>query len=1408
MRRNQATWVMLGLLTTSSLAWAAKPTAQSGQEQRDGGARLLETKYDYDSVGRLVAMHRPDGTAIQSEFHANGRLAALVSPDGRIGFKYDKNGNCIEVRNAEGRTEYYHDEFNRLNKVTYAYPTLNKSVAYEYDAWGKPARTTVLSPSNQPEFTVSYEHDLQGRPVQVTAGGLDIRYAYDTATGRQITRTLSTGQQSIYTYQTSGQLQRVEHFQGSTKVIGCEYNYNPAGQLTQRTITADNKVLQTEYQYTPQGRLTQIEGSDGNKFDYQYDGAGQLMGIKSQAGTLPVQLDGLGRFKQIGNTQIGTDSLGRFASWQSPDVQGKLSYDAFDRLKELSTPDLSAKYSYSADGFLIGASTGKQQHSFVPDPMTGRSLLTSSPNAWSTALAPDLSMQFRQSQLEIQFGDGLGNPSAKVMTEINKPVIEPFKTAMTPDVGSWKTEILPSAFQVSAFKPMAMDHSTFQPMRDLHFETMERAAHGDRFPRNVMRNLELGQSMPMPSAASIRAHDQYWSSGQYWQSDPYYRANGLVPGPVPGTLEEFDARLQKFGGEVRQVGIPVLGIAAFDIFVRPALIILDWASKPLWGSVLHGAAKGAVKVGRKQLVDALRVIPDAEGLVKIFQEDTAYRRVERLSSCAAFLRNVVRAASTAQGNAHIRLEDRFGVPPVLQSDQYSWLRVETHIDLDLGGARSELLRVSVGKIVSEIAKLSMSRLMDHQVKSPDVGSDSRRSNAKPQDRQSVSDRAPDLARIREIRKRDRRRDDPLFGGPPDDGGGGGPGGGGHGFGGGPGGGGHGFGGGPGGGGHGFGGGPGGGGHGFGDGPGLFSSDMLSSLGGKFEPKGVKFDKAAEFFGSIGAIRGIRFDPDSKQLSLIGDCNPALPPVQLDDFRTAVQIAFGSGEESTDPMFSLDPADPANPAGEWLDAVYIPDALAGTHMGDVMFRADWVLKQYAFGVIADENGRIVGKRSSAVRGYKSYMELLKENPAALRQGSMCSRFWIVPLEMKIAMDEASKAVIFVRESMKIETRRMEVQEGRLADSPDQSNPVAEAFAAFFTAHYDDLARECPVLEEVREAAKVVAIVGWLKSNGLGINDFAEDCRQSLSRTDNHVKRVPSLSIEECVSTWGLGNAQIQLVGGVDLTPRLQRVPASTAVQQIAGNLSQLSGRAGEMAVGEIRSADRGLRFSALPLTPATKDTLQKQYLCTQDGVTYAADAEKRVRQVFDTSGNSASLDYDGDRLTGVHASSPDHWQIDGKIGSDNSPEVQLRSPNEDRFLYSYGADRLLREFRVNGEVRTRAKYGPDGGTVEIEHLRRVESSTVPIGSLTAKRPSTIQVMGREKLTRRETGPEAAEFHYARELPGGGTPRSEELKIRIEKDRLSVEGTSIGQVRFERKSPTLQVEEGPDGTVQYEFNEEDK
>jgi len=568
----------------------------------------------------------------------------------------------------------------------------------------------------------------------------------------------------------------------------------------------------------------------------------------------------------------------------------------------------------------------------------------------------------------------------------------------------------------------------------------------------------------------------------------------------------------------------------------------------------------------------------------------------------------------------------------------------------------------------------------------------------------------------------------------------------------------------------------------------------------FRPKGVKFDKPAEFYGNLGAIRGISFDSKTKQLALLGDGNPTLPALRLDDFVTAIRVVYGHHPgEPNNPTFSLDPADPDNPAGDWLQPVYRPGLLEGTHMGDVMLRADWVLKQYAFGVFADYDGIIRGKRVSAVAGFRSYLELLRLAPELLSEGGVCSRFWILPLEMKL--EQQGNTLVFTRATMQVKTQRMENVGGRLEDNPDSSDPAANGFAAFFTANYDRFAREAPVLEEVRQTAKVVAIVKWLKKVGVGVNDLDIDWKQEAAQQPDaelaSSELIRSLSITESVALWGLHSSVVRIVGGVELAPRPVAVPAATKSsldRDIHAAMTGPTATAVGQVVSRIGEESRRYVAAAVPITPAGRELLQQHPVYEYEGLIYALDGTKNIRTVMDGRGNSATLDYDNqERLTAVHYRDADDWQLDGTLTDDGGREFSIRSPKGDRQQYRFGADGVLSETLVNGRTVVRRVASADPASIKFEHIETVEEW--PIGGIGGPK-KTEKVVATEQVIHRDD-----EIRYERHRPGRDAGH---VTCTLSGDSLTVDGSCIAKTHLQQTDNKTIVETGPQGRITYQFD----
>ncbi|KFD40899.1 hypothetical protein HY02_08545 [Peptococcaceae bacterium SCADC1_2_3] len=135
--------------------------------------------------------------------------------------------------------------------------------------------------------------------------------------------------------------------------------------------------------------------------------------------------------------------------------------------------------------------------------------------------------------------------------------------------------------------------------------------------------------------------------------------------------------------------------------------------------------------------------------------------------------------------------------------------------------------------------------------------------------------------------------------------------------------------------------------------------------------GISLEAPARLTGdfNLGNIKGVVWDEDKQCLVLLGEENTALPSLNAADLAVALKCVFDSGQ---DPLFSLDPADPQNPRGPDLKPVYY-GPIENTSFGQVMFEADWKLKEYSFGIKRDKN-RQKQEINSNVPGYKNIFEL--------------------------------------------------------------------------------------------------------------------------------------------------------------------------------------------------------------------------------------------------------------------------------------------------------------------------------------------------------------------------------------------------------------------------------------------------
>ena len=122
-----------GLVTTMAY------TPRGWLTRRDVGGEI--TRFDYDNVGQLIKLTRPDGSHVGFEYDAAHRLTAIVQQDGaRLTYTLDPAGNRIQedITGADGSYVYYTHRrtFDALGRLWQDIGAYNQTVTYEYDAQG------------------------------------------------------------------------------------------------------------------------------------------------------------------------------------------------------------------------------------------------------------------------------------------------------------------------------------------------------------------------------------------------------------------------------------------------------------------------------------------------------------------------------------------------------------------------------------------------------------------------------------------------------------------------------------------------------------------------------------------------------------------------------------------------------------------------------------------------------------------------------------------------------------------------------------------------------------------------------------------------------------------------------------------------------------------------------------------------------------------------------------------------------------------------------------------------------------------------------------------------------------------------------------------------------------------------
>ncbi|EHD5751000.1 type VI secretion system tip protein VgrG [Escherichia coli] len=302
-------------------------------EEHDWGGVVW--RYRYDADGLCTARVNGLEETILYSRDAAGRLAEIITPEGKTQYAYDKSGRLTGIFSPDGtsqRTGY--DERGRVNVTTQG----RRAIEYHYPDEHTVIRC-ILPPEDERDrhpgeslLKTTYRYNAAGELTEVILPGDEtLTFSRDEA-GREVLRHSNRGFACEQGWNAAGQpvSQRAGFFpeeatwDGLVPSLVREYRYDSAGNVSGVTSREDyGRETRREYRLDRNGQVTAVTASgtglgygEGDE-SYGYDSCGYLKAQSAGRHRISEETDqyaGGHRLKQAGNTQYDYDAAGRMVS--------------------------------------------------------------------------------------------------------------------------------------------------------------------------------------------------------------------------------------------------------------------------------------------------------------------------------------------------------------------------------------------------------------------------------------------------------------------------------------------------------------------------------------------------------------------------------------------------------------------------------------------------------------------------------------------------------------------------------------------------------------------------------------------------------------------------------------------------------------------------------------------------------------------------------------------------------------------------------------------------------------------------------------------------------------------------------------------------------------------------------------
>ncbi len=473
--------------------------------------------------------------------------------------------------------------------------------------------------------------------------------------------------------------------------------------------------------------------------------------------------------------------------------------------------------------------------------------------------------------------------------------------------------------------------------------------------------------------------------------------------------------------------------------------------------------------------------------------------------------------------------------------------------------------------------------------------------------------------------------------------------------------------------------------------------------------GVELKASMQFMGDLGRVTGLVYDESSGQMVLVGDRDTSLPPIDIGYFLLAERLI---SEGHTEIAFSLDPADRLNPRGEKLKCNWFPETLAGTPPGDLMFEADWVLKQYGSGIKVLDDWSWE-ERTSGVAGFRSMFDLGFENWSGSGRETW-NRFWIEIGDIR--MKESGNSLVIDD----VEIRVLTEQEYETAHGLERmvgiADPNAKEFATFFQEHYDEIAQEEPVLAQLKEWGKVFGLVKWIHQHNIPVN-FDIDPKwlgAEWSGSQEYWDTVPNYEVvkgesgEYYVNLEAADETAIWMLGGDRVKAEPVAVADDGSALELDESVSEKIAEVPSQAAVPVIVANIPYEAVVLPVTDSGRKTWESEATelaggtVERNGLTYHVNDAREVEYAETAFGTRVDFgkDASGD-LNEFRVSAPDGWKSVTTV-QPGGTEMQITSPTGENIQCTWDQSGLMDQLKVNDIAFADCNFDAVNRTVTVDY----------------------------------------------------------------------------------------------------------